>query len=200
MKSSACHSPTAEAADRPAGYKAVSANPSTTTVPAATPARMTVPRTAVPFVSPAPASQPPRSVEPRASPDEDAASKPVGTVVAVRRASVRIVSVVSVRACRRYADRTDSNSHCDLRLRVSHWNHQHRQQRNIFQVTHNHLRFRSVHLCQIRKPFQTLYSLEPSRPGKVAEFGVVDFSHLGLIQPLRRDGSGLMLKRLVEWN
>jgi len=136
VKSTACHSPAVEAADSTTRYITVSA------IPRTTPARMTGPRTTVPSISVTPAPQPSRTVEPWASSYENAADEPVRIVVAVRRARVRSITVVSVRANRRangYANRTDSNSHANLRLRVRQWNHQHCQHCNIFQVTHNHL-------------------------------------------------------------
>jgi hypothetical protein len=111
--------------------------------PRATPASIPVPGTPVPPISPAPAPQPSRTMEPWASPNEEAANKPIGTVVAVRRTGVRSISVISVlahrRSANRYAHRTDAHSHAHLRLREREWNHQHRQHRNIFHVLHNHL-------------------------------------------------------------
>src|SRR5271165_5215651 len=152
----------------------------------ATPARVTVPRTTVPSVTPTPASQPPRTVEPWASPDEDATSKPVSTVVSVRRATVRIVSVVSILTDRRcancYADRTNSDSYSHLRLRISkrHYRH-HRQQRKIFQVSHTHLlALDRLNFLDFRSesPFQSLYVLERGRQEKVVKTGAAEFNHL----------------------
>ena len=56
-----------------------------------------------------------RAMKPRAGADEYAASEPVRTVVAIRRASVRVISVVAVRANR---SRANSYAHRDLGLRV----------------------------------------------------------------------------------
>jgi hypothetical protein len=65
--------------------------------------------------SPTPTAASPISVIPRAGADEYAASEPVRTVVAIRRASVRVISVVAVRANR---SRANSYAHRDLGLRV----------------------------------------------------------------------------------
>src|ERR1700691_301928 len=136
VKSAAGHGRAMETANRTTRYIAASGI-------CATPARMTEPRTTVPSVRITPAAEPSRTMEPWAGSDEDATDEPVGAVVAVRSASVRGISVVSVRTNRGSAncdpDRPHSDSHAHLRLRVRQWNHQHRQHRNIFQVTHNHL-------------------------------------------------------------
>jgi hypothetical protein len=57
------------------------------------------------------------AVEPGAGADENAADEVVRSVVAVWRAGVRIVTVVTIGADRRWADdRAYSNSHANLRL------------------------------------------------------------------------------------
>src|SRR5262249_43956731 len=59
------------------------------------------------------------SVIPRASPDEDAIRKPLRTIVAIGRASVRIISIISVCAYRRtHVRRADANAYYNP-LRVS---------------------------------------------------------------------------------
>jgi hypothetical protein len=151
MESTTCHSRAVETAGRTACYKPASATPRPT------PARTTVPWTSVPPVSHAPAPQPSRTVEPWPSSNKDAAHKPVRTVVAIRRAGVRIVSVISVRTARRtncHADRPDSDAHADLRLRISkRHRHHHRQHHNIFQVPHNHLPLPIRSPLPVQKPF-----------------------------------------------
>ena len=76
------------------------------------------------------------AVEPRAGTDEDAAGEVVRAVVAVRRASVRIVAVVTVGAGGRWPDRavhrTYSNAHGKLRVGACRCNKQNSQQSNIF--------------------------------------------------------------------
>jgi hypothetical protein len=150
MKSTTCHSRAVETAGRTARHKTPSAI-------CAPPARMTIPRTPVPPVRHAPTSQPARTVEPWPSSNEDAAHKPVRTVVAIRSAAVRSVPVVSIRTDRRtncHADRPHSDSHADLRLRISkRHRHHHRQHRNIFQVTHNHLPLPIRSPLPVQKPF-----------------------------------------------
>jgi hypothetical protein len=81
-------------------------------------------------------------VVPRTGSNEEAIYEVIRSVKAIRRASIRIIIVVTVRADRRptYINRaSDAHSDSNLRLRVSHRQHQHREQREIFQVTHNHL-------------------------------------------------------------
>jgi hypothetical protein len=112
------------------------------------PARITpaptimTPTTAV--ISAAPAMAP-VSVIPRACTDKYAVYKPVRTVVAVRRAGIRIVVIVSIGAHRRTCRirGTDPNTHrpnpdsnTNLRLRIRERHHQDRQQRQIFHITH----------------------------------------------------------------
>ncbi len=84
-------------------------------------------------------------VIPRARADKRAAYKPVRTVIAVGRASIRIIVVVPIVADRRTSrvSGTDPNSHrpnpdsyANLRLRIRQRHHQDRQQRQIFRVTH----------------------------------------------------------------
>ncbi len=167
VKSAPCHRRTVETADSTARYISVSA------IPRATPARVSIPRTTIPSVSIAPVPQPARTVEPWARADEDAAREPVCTVVAVRSARVRSVSVIAIRTDRRcancYSDRTHSDSHAHLRLRVRQWNHQHRQHRNIFQVTHNHLPLPVRSPRSDSEAFQILYRFERWRHEKVAK-------------------------------
>lgn len=72
-----------------------------------------------PIVSVAPAAAPSMSPAiPGAGADEHAAGEPVRPVVTVRRASVRIISVVAVSTRRRYANvaRSKPYTHTDLRL------------------------------------------------------------------------------------
>ncbi len=137
MEAAACNRGAMVASRGTARYVAMSA------VPRPTPGRMSIPRATVPSVSRTPPPKPYRTVEPWARPDEEAAREPIGSVVAIWGTGVRIVSVVAIRTGwsrpNRYADRTDSNSHADLGLRVCKWNHQDRQQRNISHVPHNHL-------------------------------------------------------------
>jgi hypothetical protein len=67
-------------------------------------------------VEPAPESTSTEStVEPRASSDEDATGEVARTVVAVRRAGIRVIPIVSVGADRSRADiaRTDAHADCD---------------------------------------------------------------------------------------
>jgi hypothetical protein len=74
-------------------------------------------------VEPAPESTSTEStVEPRASSDEDATGEVARTVVAVRRAGIRVIPIVSVGADRSRADiaRTDAHADCDA-LGISVW-------------------------------------------------------------------------------
>lgn len=105
---------------------------------------MSVPTTTPTFATPAAATPEfcrVTPVVPRSSADEDASDKVVGTIETIRRASIGIVIIVSVRARRRSSSDipgSDSDPHADsnLRLRVSHRQHQYCQQREIFCVTH----------------------------------------------------------------
>jgi len=65
-------------------------------------------------VEPAPESTSTEStVEPRASSDEDATGEVARTVVAVRRAGIRVIPIVSVSADRSRADIARTNAHAD---------------------------------------------------------------------------------------
>lgn len=109
---------------------------------ASTEAASTYETATVESMAPTPAASP-TSPAPRASPaiprtgaNEYAASKPTRSVVPIRSASVRVISVVTVVAYRRPAN---SNTDRDLRLRrlrVSQRQHQHRNQSQIFHVPH----------------------------------------------------------------
>ena len=109
---------------------------------ASTEAASTYETATIESMAPTPAASP-TSPAPRASPaiprtgaNEYATSKPTGSVVPVRSASVRVISVIAVVAYRRP---TNSNTHRDLRLRrlrVSQRQHQYRNQSQIFHVPH----------------------------------------------------------------
>jgi hypothetical protein len=77
-------------------------------------------------------------VIPRARANKHAVYKPVRTVITVRRASIWIVVIVSIRANRRTrrVPRTNSDPEANLRLRIRERHHQDRQQRQIFHITH----------------------------------------------------------------
>ncbi len=155
MEPAACDCPAVESSNRTPPYIttagittagiAASAIIATSAIsPRTTPARITVPWTSVPAVATTPVSQPPRTVEPWARSNEQAARKPVSAVVAIRCTSVGIISVVSIRTDRRctnpHAHRPHSNSHFNLRLRIrKRHRHHHRQHRQIFHVAHTHL-------------------------------------------------------------
>ena len=67
-----------------------------------------------------------KAMEPRTGADENAAGEPARTVVAIRRAIVRVIAIVSVLAHGSRADvaGTDSNAYHDsLRVRVRRCNH-----------------------------------------------------------------------------
>jgi len=74
-------------------------------------ARTTVPAAPAPTMVPAPTIPGPGA-------DEDAANKPVRTVVAVRRACVRIIRVVAIRANRRSSNSNWRNIDADRNLGV----------------------------------------------------------------------------------
>ena len=95
-----------------------------------------VPVPAVVAVSVAPAAPTPWASPaiPRTSPDKHSPSKPTRSVVAVRRAGVRIISIVAVGANRSCANAYPNR---DLRLRISQRQHQNRDQSQIFHVPHN---------------------------------------------------------------
>lgn len=86
--------------------------------------------------APAPATTP--SV-PRACANEDASHKPVRSVVAIGRTSIRIISVVAVGAYRRRANITGTNADTDgdLRLRGAKRQREKTDQSQIFYVPHN---------------------------------------------------------------
>ena len=115
-------------------YKAA---PMEATIPAA-PA---IPTPAIPtpaFTTPTPAIMT-EAVVPRARTDKHASYEPIRSVVAVRRASVRIVIVIAISADRSGAVIAGTNPHadCDLRLRIGRRQRQHhRKQRQIFEITH----------------------------------------------------------------
>jgi hypothetical protein len=123
-------------------------------------------------------------VVPRAYADEDSIYEIVGSVIAIRRTGVRIIVVVPVGTSWRpsHIARTDSDSNPNpnLGLRVRKWHHQNRQQRDIFQITHTHLRLpepASLLLTDPRKLSKSFYLLEQRSGQKVSEIGVVDFNH-----------------------
>jgi hypothetical protein len=73
------------------------------------------------------------AVIPRPGADKHAAGKPVWTIVAIWRASIRIVAIVAVRAGRsRTVNRTDAHAHRDLGMRGSCRKKQNPQQCSIF--------------------------------------------------------------------
>jgi hypothetical protein len=84
-------------------------------IPIAWPVAVSMP---IPVAWTAVKSVPIRAVIPGAGADEPAAYEPARPIVAVRRASVRIIAVVSIRANRRWAygcsNRTNSNAHGNL--------------------------------------------------------------------------------------
>lgn len=75
-------------------------------------------------------------VVPGAGADKHAVNKPVGAVIAIRRAAKRIVGIKTVRADRRrvvYAvSRPDLHANGNLRVRVRYGNNEQSQQSNIF--------------------------------------------------------------------
>jgi hypothetical protein len=110
------------------------------TVKAASADESTAVAIAAPTVAPAPATVAPTASPaiPWAGTDKHSACEPIRPVIAVRRASVRIVPVVAVGAYRCCSDVawTDSHAHRDLRLRVCQRQHQNRDQSQIFHVPH----------------------------------------------------------------
>jgi hypothetical protein len=86
------------------------------------PIRMSEPWTTAPSIIPTPVSQPGWTVEPWAGSHKDTAGEPIGTVVAVGRAGIRIVSVIAPLAERsrtnRNAHRPHANSDADSDLRL----------------------------------------------------------------------------------
>jgi hypothetical protein len=104
--------------------------------------------------------EPMRSVEamkPRAHADEHPSSKPVRTIVSVRRTSVRVVPIVAVRADGRGAHVPVPRPDHSLRVRVRSAKHANPQQSRKSQVTHLGTSFRDPRL-----PFQT-HSFAPRR-------------------------------------
>jgi hypothetical protein len=79
--------------------------------PTSTDEAATAPTTATPAPTRTPTATTPVSAIPRASADEHSTCEPARSVIAVRRARVRRVSVVAVLACRSSANVTRSNSH-----------------------------------------------------------------------------------------
>jgi hypothetical protein len=108
-----------------------------------------VPATAVVTMTPtAPTASAPAI--PWASANEYAASKPAGSVEAIRRAGIGIVIVIAVIAHWRSAHIAWANpySHTDLRLRVRQRQHQNAYQSQIFQVPHKIPLFRTAGATQ----------------------------------------------------
>src|SRR5579864_7478551 len=79
-------------------------------------------------------------VVPRTDADKHSVHKVIGTIESIRRTSIGIVIVVSPltdwRPSHIGRPNTDSNTHAHLGLRIGQRQHQHCQQREIFQVTH----------------------------------------------------------------
>ena len=202
MESASAVEPASTTERRPAAHRATPH--SRTSVKRAASIRTAIEPTA--YISPTPEPHRMSPVIPRPRTNEDAAHKVVRPVEAVRRASVRSIVVISIRAGRRPSQiarpNPDAYSDSNLRLRIRHRNHHHRQHRQIFHVTHIHpqtqvrLVFQviPVHLSplvacfSVVLPSTSLYVFERSRGRKVAEIGVVDFSHLAQFQPLSADG------------
>jgi hypothetical protein len=123
-----------EAANRPARISAASDESTSADEPASTRKPASADKaTSAPTRAPSAAS--PVSVIPGPGADEHSAYEPVRPVIAVRRASIRIIVVVSVRAHRWSANiaRPESHPHSnpDLRLRVSQRQHQDTHQSQI---------------------------------------------------------------------
>jgi hypothetical protein len=152
-----------------ATYESTSADITAASVEAAT----ITPTAATPTTVPAP---------PWASTDKQSARKPARSVVAVRRAGVRIIIVVAVCADRFYAD-----SDRDLCLRISQRQHQNRDQSQIFDIphgvppcprsvleTHNPS---NLQVFWILISLRSAYVFELGPRKKVAGAAVADFSH-----------------------
>ncbi len=125
-------------------------------------------------------------MEPRAGADEHAAHKPIGTVVAVRRASVRVVPVVAIRANRsrphRNADWPHSHAHRNLRLRIrERHNRHHRQQRHVSHVPHAHL------------PLPDRYPLSSAAPEALSKLS----THLNNRTPEKLRGWGWLISTIM---
>lgn len=68
---------------------------------------------------------PTEAAEPRAGANKDATNEPIRSVVAIRRASVRVIPVVAISAGRRIPVWANPNANHDLRLgRRCRWEHQ----------------------------------------------------------------------------
>jgi hypothetical protein len=89
-------------------------------IPIARPVAVSMP---IPVAWTAIKSVPVIAVIPRAGADERAAYEPARPIVTVRRASIRIITVVSIRANRRWAydcgNGTNSNTHGNLSVSTS---------------------------------------------------------------------------------
>jgi hypothetical protein len=120
-------------------------------------------RPAVP-VTPEPRRMAP--VIPRANADKHSIHEILRPIVAIRRTSVRIIAIISVRTGRwpshiSRAD-SDSDSYSNLRLRIRKRHHQNRQQRHIFQVSHSHLQLPEPPSCfsSVPEALQSLLLIE----------------------------------------
>ena len=100
------------------------------------------------------AEEPTRTVEPGSSSEKHSADKPVRPVISVRSARVRIVAVVAIIAdrSRSHIARANAYADTDLRLRVSQWNHQNRQQRHIFEIPHFCYPLLQIHRLSLEAP------------------------------------------------
>ena len=140
--SSTAHEPTAcyrsvIKGDRTATHKARPAVESTATIIAAsvvTPAAIEP----APIIS-APVKAPAITVEPRTRADEQAADKPIRTVIPIRRAGIRIISVVPISTnrrgtvCVRRSIPTEANADRDsLRVRVTRAHQANRQKQSSY--------------------------------------------------------------------
>jgi hypothetical protein len=140
-------------------------------------------RTAVPSAAPV-SGIAPIPVIPRTRADKHTTYKPARTVVAVRRAGIRIIRVISVCTHWRpgHVARPDSKAypHSYLRLRIGKGQHKDCQQREIFQVPHNHLRASGAQIFRLDpKALSNLCLSERGSRRKVAGTAVADFGHPG---------------------
>ena len=104
----ACHSATSEATDGTASRESASANYWTTTSePTIAGATVEAPTTVEA------AASVPTSVKPGTRSDKEPTGEPARAVVAVRRARVRVVSIVAVGADRSFTDITGADSDAD---------------------------------------------------------------------------------------
>jgi hypothetical protein len=148
-------------------HKSTSADEPTSAPAAATPAT-------APTAVPAP---------PRTSADKQSTRKPVRPVVAIRRAGIRVISVVAVRACRLCIH---SHANRNLRLRITQRQHQNRNQSQIFHVPHGVppcprsasqlIPTESAGLLDLVS-IRSAYVFELGLREKVAGVPVADFSH-----------------------